>query len=220
MIKSVVSVVPSYVMSCFKLPNKICRELDGMVANFWWGQHGSEGKIHWVAWQKLTDSKREGGLGFRDFACFNKSLLAKQAWRILKCPNDPWVKVLKGIYFPNSDFFHAGRGSRASWIWSSFLEGRDLLVKGMGWEIGDGTSMNIWSDRWIDSLNSGRLSSSNPGDMSDAVMVNDLIKKWEVIVFVTGFALRKFMLLEVFLCLFSLLLTLWFGVILRMGFTQ
>ena len=50
MIKLVVNVVPSYVMNWFKFPNKTCKELDSMVANFWWGQQGSEGKIHWVAW--------------------------------------------------------------------------------------------------------------------------------------------------------------------------
>lgn len=60
MIKSVVNVVPSYVINCFKLPSKTCKELDSMVANFWWGQQGNEGRVHWVAWQKLTQSKNEG----------------------------------------------------------------------------------------------------------------------------------------------------------------
>ncbi|XP_075643888.1 uncharacterized protein LOC142615057 [Castanea sativa] len=37
-IKAVVQAVPSYTMSCFKLPNTLCEELTAMVRQFWWGQ--------------------------------------------------------------------------------------------------------------------------------------------------------------------------------------
>ena len=37
LIKAVAQAVPSYTMSCFKLPNTLCEELTGMVRQFWWG---------------------------------------------------------------------------------------------------------------------------------------------------------------------------------------
>ena len=37
LIKAVAQAVPSYTMSCFKLPNTLCKELTGMVRQFWWG---------------------------------------------------------------------------------------------------------------------------------------------------------------------------------------
>ena len=37
MIKVVAQAVPTYTMSCFKLPDSIYEELTSMVRNFWWG---------------------------------------------------------------------------------------------------------------------------------------------------------------------------------------
>ncbi|KAL6138515.1 hypothetical protein ACLB2K_063797 [Fragaria x ananassa] len=38
LIKLVTFAIPTYPMSCFKLPVTLCREFDAMIANFWWGQ--------------------------------------------------------------------------------------------------------------------------------------------------------------------------------------
>ena len=38
-----------------------------------------------------------GGLGFRDLALFNDSLLAKQAWRLLHNTDSPFYRVLRVV---------------------------------------------------------------------------------------------------------------------------
>ena len=38
LIKAVAQAIPTYTMSCFKLPDALCEELTTMVRNFWWGQ--------------------------------------------------------------------------------------------------------------------------------------------------------------------------------------
>ena len=45
LIKAVAQAMPSYTMSCFKLPDKLCEELTGMVRQFWWGQVKDEKKL-------------------------------------------------------------------------------------------------------------------------------------------------------------------------------
>ena len=37
LIKAVAQSIPTYTMSLFQLPLKLCDELDALCANFWWG---------------------------------------------------------------------------------------------------------------------------------------------------------------------------------------
>jgi hypothetical protein len=64
LIKSVALVVPAYPMHCFKFPVTLCKELDSLMAKFWWGQKDDEYKIHWKSWNFLGLPKFEGAWAF------------------------------------------------------------------------------------------------------------------------------------------------------------
>lgn len=157
LIKAVVTSIPTYAMSIFQLPKTWCAEINAMIARFWWGSKEGERKIHWKRWQSMTLAKKVGGFGFKELTTFNVALLANMAARVLHEPNALWVQVLKGIYFPRSDFMQALKGGRASWGWSSLLAGRDVIKADGVWAIGDGLSVHTFLDRWVTTTPSLRL---------------------------------------------------------------
>ena len=78
LIKAVAQATPTYIMSCFKLPDSLCSDLNSLMGRFWWGHKANERKLAWLSWEKLCRPKLEGGMGFRDLKAFNLALLAKQ----------------------------------------------------------------------------------------------------------------------------------------------
>ena len=43
LIKSIAEVIPTYAMSCFKLPVGFCEDVEKLFCNFWW-EGGGEGE--------------------------------------------------------------------------------------------------------------------------------------------------------------------------------
>lgn len=150
----------------------------------WWGQKEDEFKVHWKSWDFLGLPKSEGGLGFRNLVDFNTALLAKQVWRLHTNPEAFWAKVLKGIYYPNCDILNADKSSRASWAWSSLLEGKALIVGGSSWQVGNGLSIDLSKDNWLINSSCGYLRPIAPLQSHVPSKVADIIDwdgpKWNI----------------------------------------
>ena len=67
LLRNVAQCIPAYTMSCFLIPKTLCQELERMMNAFWWSSNSSNNKgIKWLSWTRMSMSKKQGGLGFRD----------------------------------------------------------------------------------------------------------------------------------------------------------
>ncbi|KAL0444623.1 UNVERIFIED_CONTAM: putative mitochondrial protein [Sesamum latifolium] len=148
LIKAVLQAIPTYAMSCFRLPDRLIKEFESGFAEFRWSSP-AERKIHWVAWSALCTTIHEGGLGFRDLKSFNLAMLAKQGWRILSSPESLLSRVLKAKYFSQVDFLNAKVGHNPSFTWRSICAAMEIIKAGCRWRIGDGGAVQIWKDAWL-----------------------------------------------------------------------
>ncbi|EPS65500.1 hypothetical protein M569_09277, partial [Genlisea aurea] len=148
LIKAILQAVPVYAMQIFRLPRRVLSDLERLFSNFWWHERQNR-RFHWAKWKKICQPKALGGMGFKELDHFNKSLLAKQAWRLLKFPERLPSRIIKAKYYPNCSFEEAQLGRRPSFTWRSIFSVKTLVQNGSRWRIGDGRSINIWNDRWL-----------------------------------------------------------------------
>lgn len=173
LLKSVAQAVPTYSMSCFLLSKTTCKKMRSSISNYWWGGSATSRHMHWLRWDRMTDHKSTGGMGFRDLHLFNKSMLGKQGWRLMTRPESLCARVLKGRYYHDGEFMTGTRKKHASHTWCAILTGKDALKEGLIRRIGNGTLTNIWRDRWIPAHFNGQP--ITPEDGQGVTMVSDLL---------------------------------------------
>ena len=101
LLKVVVQAIPTFAMSCFKLPTGLIQDIEKLIRKFLWGQSGDQCKIHWKNWETLCKPKALGGMRFKDLEKFNEAMVAKQMWMLLTNHTSLFYKVFQAKYFPN-----------------------------------------------------------------------------------------------------------------------
>lgn len=156
MLKSVLSPIPSYQMTCFKLPISLCKRIQSELTRFCWDRQAGTRKMAWVAWSKMALPKDQGGLDLRDIQSVNDAHLAKLSWRIINNPESFLSRILMGKYCNYESFLTVHVRASCSHGWRSILVGRDVICNDAGWAVGNGSSLNIWDAPWLSFSNQQR----------------------------------------------------------------
>lgn len=130
----------------------------------------------------MSSPKSLDGMGFKDFVLFNQAMLGKQCWRILTEPTSFCARVLKGQYFLDSDFLSAGKPRASSFTCRSILFGRDLLMKGLKWGVGNDTSIKIMHDNWVPGFEPGTFNTLEPipANATVKILLDQEGKAWDM----------------------------------------
>ena len=63
LIKSMIQVIPTYAMGCFKLPLGLCDYIEAMIKKFWWGQWDCW-VLTWFLWYQIDHTVKANKIGF------------------------------------------------------------------------------------------------------------------------------------------------------------
>ena len=181
LIKSIIQAIPTFAMGYFKLPIGLCHEIEAMLKKIWWGQHRDRRKIQWIRWEELTKSKLIGGMGFKDLILFNDALLAKQTWWLLTNTKSLFYKVFKAKFLPHWSILYAKESIAGSYAWKSIIKGRDVILNGAFWRVGDGRSIKIWQHWWLPIKHHPKITSPILESMEEATvdcLINPDTRSW------------------------------------------
>ena len=182
LLKAIVQAIPTFAMSCFRLPVSLCHDIEVMIKKKFWGQQGDRRKIHWKRWETLCLPKCKGGMGFKELKKFNEAMLAKQVWRLIHDKESLFYRVFKVKFFPTGDVFDA-KIKLGSYAWRSILGARKVIAEGAKWRIGNDCRTRIYHDNWLPGEDRGRIISPRT-DLPDDALVSQLLdvntRWWDV----------------------------------------
>ena len=103
---------------------------------------------HQVKWSTVYASKRNEGLGVRDFSILNRALLCKWIWRFANEKNALWRNVIRWKFGEERGgwFFYAFRGTSGTSVWKEFRKEWDTIFPHVVFSLGNGRTLRFWKD--------------------------------------------------------------------------
>ena len=161
LIKSVLSSLPTYYLSLFKMPEGVAKEIEKIQAAFLWGGNDLKRKVHLVKWVDITKLANQGGLGIRRIRDVNTCLLLKWWWKFGNQVNALWRRAICSKYKINENCWHPPLEShyKHSRLWTDIISigasSRNIfnfylvycLIK-----VGNGSRILFWHDKWCGGL--------------------------------------------------------------------
>lgn len=176
LVNSVLSALPTYWMSIFKLPCWVIKALDRIRRDFLWsGPDLSHHGCRLVGWRSLCRPREQGGWGILDLHNFNMALLGKWWWKFTRDPNWYGASVVQFNYgFSRWNLF-----PRLSGRISSFWKGvscclpafRSCIVHC----INSGEKTFFWKDCW---LNGATPMDLWPEAFRNSPLPNGTVRSW------------------------------------------
>ncbi|XP_073035927.1 uncharacterized protein [Primulina eburnea] len=151
LIKSVLSAMPTYFMSLFKMPSRVAKYLEKLMRDFLWDGPDGEKHCHVVGWQQVCKPLARGGLGLPNLRLRNLALLGKWWWRNSVEDKPLWKKVVGSIYGfqPNGCDVNLAKNSTFKSPWKFISRAYSTCHHLIGTVLKGGNFMRFWEDRWV-----------------------------------------------------------------------
>ncbi|KAJ4794364.1 RNA-directed DNA polymerase (reverse transcriptase)-related family protein [Rhynchospora pubera] len=149
LIKSVLASLPVYFMSFEVIPKGIIKQMNSLLAKFFWGKVGQDRYMTFISWKKICTPIDRGGLAVKDLQCFGEALFQKLLWFLMSDDKRLWVQICKAKYYPRIGFWKSKCNSSASHMWKQVDRIKHKFKEEVFWNIGNGQTALAISQPWF-----------------------------------------------------------------------
>lgn len=150
LIKTVISGITTFWCSSFILPKACIKRINSLCGIFLWNRNMEGHHTARVAWDKVTLTKEQVGLGVKDLYSWNRVCILKLIWLLFFRPDSVWVCWFKEIVLKGSlsNYWLVNTSSTNSWLANKLIKSCDLLFPLIKRKLGNGLSTRFWYDNW------------------------------------------------------------------------
>ena len=154
LIEAVLSAIPIYYLSLFRMPLKVIKEVEKRMRNFLWKGADGEGGDHLVSWNTVARAKTKGGLSIGRLKEKNKALLFKWLWRFPLEQESTWAKVIKSKFGVHPNRWDAGVARRCTYRspWKYISSLYEEFRQSVRLKVGNGRRIRFWENVWCDDI--------------------------------------------------------------------
>ena len=143
------SVTPIILDGNLCVPLIFVHEIESICRNFLWSQGEYVKGSFRVGWEAVCKPTKNGGLGIRRLAVWNRALTAKSIWDIVSHRNTLWVALVNPLCICQHRFWTVRCGPKWSWILRKLMDLRPVFRRFIRLRVGDGRTADACEDSWL-----------------------------------------------------------------------
>lgn len=147
LVKHVLQSLPIHLLSAVIPPVTVLKQVQSIMANFFWGWRDERKKYHWASWNKLSFSYDEGGVGMRNLKDVCMAFQYKQWW-VFRSKQTLWGGFLKAKYCQRSNPISKKWDIGDSLTWKHLMHNKQKVEEHIKWKLNSG-NCSFWWDNWL-----------------------------------------------------------------------
>ncbi|XP_074300445.1 uncharacterized protein LOC141631708 [Silene latifolia] len=130
LINSVLNTLYNYWAQMFVIPQSVIKRIEAICRNFLWDGSPDFHRVPLVAWDTVTTSKKEGGLGIKKADIWNIATVGKLVNWIHTKADRLWIKWINAIYIKDQNWQDYSPPADSTWVWKSICKVKEKLKEG------------------------------------------------------------------------------------------
>ncbi|XP_010678145.1 uncharacterized protein LOC104893708 [Beta vulgaris subsp. vulgaris] len=129
LVNSVLMSIHVYWAQVFIIPICVLQDIERVCRAYLWTDSYYTARGGNVAWEKVCQPKKAGGMGIRQVMQWNKAAMTKYVWAIASKQDSLWIKWVNNVYIKGADWWTYQAPQNSSWYWKQICKVKEEIQR-------------------------------------------------------------------------------------------